>query len=126
KIKRAIVTGGTPAWEEVGAVNSDTFAFDDANLQPNTTYQYQVFGYVAGSSNPFGTSNIANATTAPKDSSFVLQEVITIPVDGSSVSSNTVLESGAYYEITASGYMNLGGPNGAYRADAEYGFWLPN
>ena len=48
-----------------------------------------------------------------------LQETITVPVDGSIVTSSTTLEGGIAYKLSASGSFVIGGPG---FADAEYAF----
>ncbi len=53
------------------------------------------------------------------ESGYVLQETITVPVDGSSASSTTKLRSDTLYEIRASGTFFVGGP-GDMQGDAEY------
>jgi hypothetical protein len=50
---------------------------------------------------------------------YVLQETITVPVNGSLVSSTTVLKTGILYKIRASGTSNVGGL-GDGLGDAEY------
>ncbi len=50
---------------------------------------------------------------------FSQLEKISVPVDGSSVVSNTILEFGIIYKLRASGTFTIGGPG---FADAEYAF----
>ena len=60
--------------------------------------------------------SLAEASDRP--AGYVLQETISVPVDGSSVRS-TPLAAGANYKIRASGTFTVGG-NGDGRGDAEY------
>jgi hypothetical protein len=53
------------------------------------------------------------------DPSFVVIETLTVPVDGSSVSSTTILASSDTYRLNASGAITVGGV-GDMRGDAEY------
>jgi hypothetical protein len=62
------------------------------------------------------------AASAPPPG-FVLQETITVPVDGTSVTSATTLQSGVTYKIRASGTFTIGGPG---FGDAEYAFDASN
>jgi len=54
--------------------------------------------------------------------SYILQETISVPVDGSSVTSSTLLDKGITYRIRASGTFRAGGPAPGFDglADAEY------
>jgi hypothetical protein len=56
---------------------------------------------------------------SPPIPGFTLLETITVPVDGSSVVSNTPLDSGVTYRLRASGTFIVGGP-GDHTGDAEY------
>ena len=49
-----------------------------------------------------------------------------MPVDimGSATTSTFQLQAGDYYELTASGYFDLGGPDSSYTADAEYAWYF--
>ena len=62
-------------------------------------------------------SGVAEATDRPPG--YVLQETIAVPVNGSVVTSSTVLLPGVTYTIRASGTFTVGGP-GDGLGDAEY------
>ena len=62
-------------------------------------------------------SGVAEATDHPPG--YVLQETIAVPVNGSVVTSSTVLLPGVSYTIRASGTFSVGG-NGDGLGDAEY------
>lgn len=64
----------------------------------------------------FVSTPVVDATVAARDT---LEETLTVPVDGTTVTSKTVLEKGATYTIVASGTFLIGGP-GDGMADAEY------
>ena len=59
----------------------------------------------------------AAASTA--SGNLILLETISVPVNGSTVASTTVLQSGVEYVFEASGTFRIGGP-GDGRGDAEY------
>jgi len=140
EILRSTSLGGlNPSTSVIASVGSGQTTYTDDTVQPNTTYYYEILAFdttadsqngqgywVPNPGNSDGYSNIANATTAPIDTGYVLQETVQVPViTQSGVWSNTILQAGVTYEIIASGYMDLGGAGALYRADAEYGYLFP-
>jgi uncharacterized delta-60 repeat protein len=125
-------TGLSPSSSVIASVGPDQTTFTDETVLPNTTYYYQVIAFgtdSAGNLNigsPDGYSDIAGATTAPIDTGYVLEEIVPVDVNGAVTTSTMQLQEGVTYELIASGYMDLGGPDSAYRADAEYGYLFPN
>jgi len=63
--------------------------------------------------------NLDNPHTGVVCCSDTLLETIVVPVDGSSVTSTTILANGVTYDIRASGTFRIGGP-GDGLGDAEY------
>jgi uncharacterized delta-60 repeat protein/RHS repeat-associated protein len=119
---------------DIGYVGPNVTSFTDVNVEPQTTYTYRVYAFVAtGGTTPAlvrkGQSNEASATTAaPFGTQYKLQEIVRVPVDGDHVSSKTNLLDGGSYILRASGYFDLSpsdDPGGTKHADAEYGLWRP-
>ncbi len=113
---------GASGWTVIGTVGSGVTEYSDRAIQPNTTYHYRVYAFDAAGRQ--GESNVANATTAPINTTYLWQETVVVPIDGSQVQSGITLDLGKQYQIRASGDFALT-RDGSLRADAEYGHWDP-
>lgn len=124
---------GLTGWTTIDLAMPDSTGYGDGGVESNRTYYYRVAAF---RSDPYQEalvwSNIASATTFPRNTRYVLEEIVYVPTDGTTVRSDTLLSEGARYLLTASGLFNLGGvrtatqPDGTYRADAEHGTWYPD
>jgi len=113
------------SFTELAVVLPNELTFVDTTAQPATTYEYRVRALRGNALIPVGESNIVRLSTPPADTSFVLQQTVLVPVDGTPISSPVALDPGAWYRIRASGYFTLGNDqNGqAIYADAEYAYF---
>jgi YD repeat-containing protein len=131
-VMRAPVTnGGVGSYSQIdsvtvtGLTNGNpigSFLDNTTGLTANQQYAYQIL--ISGESGSGTTSNVATVTTAAAVSyASTAADTISIPVDGSTVSSHIILQPGVHYELEASGTTTLNAPGGGTEtADAEYVF----
>lgn len=130
-VERKLTTGGSTSWALLGVTGPDATTFSDLLAAPNTSYDYRVTAYFGTNSSgvpqSVGNSMTATIVTRPTQTRHVIDEVLKIELDGTSVTSTTLLEPGKTYQLRASGAFYLGSnyAHPALRADAEYGFWDP-
>jgi endo-1,4-beta-xylanase len=78
---------------QVGATNG--LSFTDTGLSPGTTYRYMVRGRIVPNGNPWGTTNVALATTAPQTSGCAATYYTVGAWDGAFQGRVTVTNTGA-------------------------------
>ena len=121
-----------PAYSDVvGTVGKGVTSWTDLEAEAGTRYYYKVVAFDTSSDGTealHGETNIATAQAAPKNTTYVYQETIEVPVTGATVQSQLSLLAGDNYRITASGYFDIDqNPNLTQRkrADAQWGLYNP-
>ncbi len=120
-VERATTLAGLRSDPIIAAIGPDEDDYVDFTAAPDTTYYYQVVPYStsnAGAEQAGTASNSAYVHTLPaSESGYSLQEVLQVPLDGSAVTSSTLLETGQTYLLVASGNVDL---TDGLAADANY------
>jgi uncharacterized delta-60 repeat protein len=105
---------------EIGDVVANVTSYIDSTAGPGTKYYYKVIPFVGDAMQ--GPSNVAIATTAPINTSYVLQETVPVEMFGQTTHSQMTLDSNAVYLLEASGNLSQT-LDGVHRGDAEYGYF---
>jgi RHS repeat-associated protein/uncharacterized delta-60 repeat protein len=117
------LAGFQPAfWQRIDNASSGSEEYIDRDVEGDTQYWYRVG--TADDASMRAWSNTASATAVATDTSYAWSESVVVPINGTSVSTSS-LQNGVRYRFVARGQLNLGGSGLAFRADAEYGYYLP-
>ena len=127
EIRRSLspITADSPGTviADVGATQTD---YLDTNVSADTLYYYQVvpfYGNSSGETEYGSATDPVSVNTFPTAAENILSETVTVPINGSTVTSSTTLLSGQTYLLVASGALDI---ETGYAADAAYWYSTDN